>query len=104
MDNSSNQRRNVMPITKVDGQDKGEIFIYALSTCIWCRKAKQFFDDNKIAYSFVYMDKLEGEEKDEMKKQHKDWNPSCSYPTIVINNGSCVVGFDEEAIRKELNL
>ena len=93
-----------MPITKVDGQDKGEIFIYALSTCIWCRKAKQFFDDNKIAYSFVFMDKLEGEEKDVMKKQHKDWNPSCSYPTIVINNGSCVVGFDEEAIRKELKL
>ena len=93
-----------MPITKVDGQNKGEIFIYALSTCIWCRKAKQFFDENKIAYSFVFMDQLEGDEKAEMKKQHKDWNPSCSYPTIVINNGACVVGFDEEAIRKELNL
>jgi glutaredoxin-like protein NrdH len=89
-------------IKKVKGDDRGEIFLYALSTCIWCRKTKTFLDDNKIAYSYVFMDELDGDERSTMREQLKKWNPDCSYPTLVVNNNKCIVGFDTEAILKEL--
>jgi glutaredoxin-like protein NrdH len=91
-----------MAITKVEGEDKGEIFLFALSTCIWCRKTKKFLDEKNIAYSFVFMDELDADEKEKMREQLKQWNSACSYPTIVFNNKKCVVGFDEAAIIKEL--
>jgi hypothetical protein len=32
----------------------------------------------------------------------KSWNPQCSFPTIVFNNSSCIVGFDEQRIKEVL--
>jgi len=30
-----------MAMTHVDGKNKGKIMLYALSTCVWCKKTKQ---------------------------------------------------------------
>ncbi len=89
-------------IKKVPGDDEGELFLFALSTCIWCRKTKAFLDENNIAYSYVFMDELDGKDREEMREKLKGWNKDCSYPTLVINNSKCVVGFDTDAILKEL--
>ncbi|MEW6621864.1 MAG: glutaredoxin domain-containing protein [Bacillota bacterium] len=40
-----------------------KVFLYALSTCYYCRQAKKFLDDNKVAYDFVNVDLTEGDEK-----------------------------------------
>ena len=92
-----------MAITKVEGKNKGELLLFALSTCIWCRKTREFLNEMGVEYSYVYMDLLEDDEKEDMRGQLKKWNPDCSYPTLVVNGSSCVVGFDEEAIKKELS-
>ncbi|HEY1406799.1 MAG TPA: glutaredoxin family protein [Spirochaetota bacterium] len=92
----------MIEIKKVEGEERGELFLYALSTCIWCKKTKAFLDEKKIAYSYVFMDELESSDRDEMKAKLKKWNPDCSYPTLVINNSTCVVGFDSDAILREL--
>ena len=86
---------------KVEGRDAGNFFLYALSTCIWCRKTKAFLQESGIAYSYVFVDELEGEEKEKVREDIKKWNPSCSYPTLIVNNEKCIVGFDKEAIEKE---
>jgi len=86
---------------KVEGRDAGEFFLYALSTCIWCRKTKAFLEESGISYSYIFVDELEGEDKVAIKDEIKKWNPSCSYPTLVVNNEKCIVGFDAEAIKKE---
>ena len=86
---------------KVEGEKRGEIKLYALSTCIWCRKTRQLLDDHAVEYNYVYVDELAGEEKTVVKDELKQWNPECSYPTVVIN-GKCIVGFDEDEILTEL--
>lgn len=91
-----------MSATLVKGENRGELFLFALSTCIWCKKTKKFLDENNIEYSYVFMDDLDGSEKEEMREKLQKWNTDCSYPTLVINNKKCVVGYDEEAILKEL--
>jgi len=92
----------MMNTIKVEGTDKGHVLLLGLSTCIWCKKAKEFLESNNVQFEYVYVDLLESEEKDKVKETLKKWNPACSYPTLVLNNSSCVVGFDEEKIKLEL--
>ena len=37
-----------------------EVFLYALSTCPWCRKAKQWFTEMNVPFQFVDVDLLQG--------------------------------------------
>lgn len=87
-------------IKRVEGRDRGRIMVYALSTCMWCRKAKNLLDRLGVAYSFVDVDLLDAADKEAVKAEVKRWNPSCSYPTIVIGEARCIAGFDEAEIRQ----
>jgi len=89
-------------MTHIKGTDKGPVKLYAISTCVWCKKTKQLLDKLHVAYDFIYTDLLEGEEKKEVMKEIEKWNPRCSFPTIVINQ-QCIVGFKENEIREKLN-
>ncbi|MCX8173619.1 MAG: glutaredoxin family protein [Thermoplasmata archaeon] len=93
-----------MNFTKVPGRNRGKVLIYALSTCGWCKKTKQFLKDNGIEYSYVDVDLLQGDERDKIVKEVERWNPSLSFPTIVINDSLCVVGFDERKLRETLKI
>lgn len=86
-------------LTHVEGANVGSVVLYALSTCIWCKKTKALLDELKIAYSFAFVDLLESEENSIARKELEQWNPRCSFPTLVINNEACIVGFDDEKIR-----
>jgi glutaredoxin-like protein NrdH len=83
----------------VKGRVQGEIVIYALSTCMWCRMTKSLLKEIGVAYSYVDVDTLEGGEKDQAKAAIKRWNPSGSYPTIVIDDREAISGYDEAELR-----
>ncbi|MEF8879790.1 MAG: glutaredoxin family protein [Candidatus Thermoplasmatota archaeon] len=85
----------------VEGEDKGKIMLYALSTCVWCRRTKNLLDDLGVKYSYIYVDKLDGEEKESVKEEIKKHNSKFSFPTLVID-GETVVGFKEDKIRDKL--
>ena len=89
--------------THVDGEDKGPIRLYALSTCIWCRKTKKLLDKMKVAYDFVYTDLLDSDERHEVLDEVEKWNPRVSFPTVVIKEKTAVVGFKEDKIRKAID-
>jgi glutaredoxin len=93
-----------MKLEHEDGENKGKIVLYALSTCGWCRKTKDLLKKIGVEYSYVYVDLLEGEDRDEAMKQVAKWNPRRSYPTIVINDEVCVSGYKEDEIKKVLKL
>jgi glutaredoxin len=93
-----------MNINHVEGKNVGKIFIYTLSTCIWCKKTKQALADMKIAYDYVELDKHEGAEEDMLLEELKKFNPNCSFPTTVINDTKAVIGFQPDKIAKELGL
>jgi glutaredoxin-like protein NrdH len=93
-----------MNIVHVKGKNAGKIVLYTLSTCGWCKKTKEFLRRLGLAYDYVETDLLMGKEKDNIIKEVKKWNPVCSFPTIVINNQYCIVGFNEEKIKEALKL
>ena len=93
-----------MKIVHVEGKDKGKVMIYALSTCIWCRKTKQLFKDQGIAFDYCDVDLEQGKDREEAKSNILKWNPSISFPTVVINNKDAVLGYEPDEIKEKLGL
>ena len=93
-----------MEIERVKGENKGKIMLYALSTCGWCRKTKELLTKLGVEFDFIYVDYLEGNDKDNTMEEIKKWNPRCSFPTLVINDQKCIVGYKEDKIKEALGL
>jgi glutaredoxin-like protein NrdH len=89
-----------MTIQHIAGKNKGKIILYALSTCGWCKKTRALLESLGVEYDYEYVDLLEGEERSKSMNMVNKWNPSSSFPTIVINDQLCITGFDEDAIRE----
>ena len=93
-----------MDVKHVDGEKKSDLVLYALSTCVWCKKTKSFLSDLHVAYDYVNVDELAGHEREQAIAELQGWNPKCSFPSLIVNSGTCVVGYDEEKIREALGL
>lgn len=91
-------------IEHVNGESKGKIMLYALSTCGWCRKTKELLGNLGVEYSYVYVDLLEDDDQLNTMDEVKHWNPKCSFPTLVINEKTCIVGFKEDKIVEALKI
>jgi glutaredoxin len=78
------------------------IRLYALSTCGWCRKTKQLLEELGVEYDRVDVDLLEGETREEAVTEVKRWNSSASFPTIVIDDETAIVGYEAEKIKGTL--
>jgi glutaredoxin len=83
----------------VEGKDKGDVQLYALSTCVWCKMTKALLENLDIGFDYVYVDQLEGEEKEKALDEVKRWNPRCSFPSLVVNGKTCIVGYKEDEIK-----
>jgi glutaredoxin-like protein NrdH len=81
-----------------------KVMLYALSTCGWCKKTRRFLDDHNVTYDYVYVDLLEGEEKDQVLDEVRKWNPRCSFPTVVVDDSEVVAGFKEDRLQEVLGL
>ncbi len=91
-----------MKTEHVSGKEVGNVMLYALSTCGWCRKTRQLLSDIGVAYDYIYVDLLSGKDREEAMNAVKKWNPECSFPTLVINENKCIVGFKEDEIKQSL--
>ncbi|KPJ72076.1 glutaredoxin [candidate division TA06 bacterium DG_78] len=91
-----------MDIKHVEGKNRGNIILYALSTCVWCKKTKRLLNDLGVDYSYIDVDLLQGEEQEKIRQEVTRWNPSCSFPTLVINSEKCIVGYKENEIKEVL--
>jgi glutaredoxin-like protein NrdH len=87
---------------QVRGDDAGRIMLYSLSTCAWCKKTKRFLNDLGVGYAYVDVDSLPDDERKYVEGEVRRWNPRGSFPTIVVDERECIVGFDENKIRRVL--
>ncbi len=88
---------------QVEGARKDHALkLYAISTCGWCRKARNFLDTNDIAYEFVYVDNLKGPDQAEVVEEAAKFNPGRTFPTLVIDGDDVVIGFKEETYREKV--
>jgi glutaredoxin-like protein NrdH len=91
-----------MNFEHVAGLDKGRITLYALSTCIWCKKTKELLSGLGVAFDYIYVDLLKGADRQETIDQVKRFNASISFPTLVIGESKCIIGFREKDIKEAL--
>jgi glutaredoxin-like protein NrdH len=91
-----------MDVIHVEGKNKGSVTLYALSTCVWCKKTKRLLNGLNIAYDYIDVDLLDADEKDRIKEIILKWNPSGSYPTIVIDGRESIIGYDPDKIQEVL--
>jgi len=93
-----------MDIKHVAGKNKGKVFVYALSTCGWCKKTKAFLNENGVEYSYVDVDLETGAERTKALDEVRRWNPNCSFPTVVLNDATCFVGFQPDKMKETLKI
>lgn len=80
-----------------------EVKIYSLSTCGHCKATKRLLNECEVAYDFVDVDILEGDERKAILEDVKQLNPKCSFPTIKIGS-KVIVGYKEDEIKEALGL
>ncbi|MFA5222681.1 MAG: glutaredoxin family protein [Methanoregula sp.] len=93
-----------MAIEHVDGKNRGKVMLYALSTCGWCAKTKDLLRQIGVEFDFEYVDLLDGKEQDDTITLVEKFNPSGSFPTLVINDKKAIIGFREQEIREALGV
>ena len=80
---------------------ENRVFLYALSTCGWCKKTKALLQELEVEYDFVDVDLAEGAERERVRAELGKVNPRRSFPTLLIGD-AVVVGFDPDKIKEAL--
>ncbi len=88
----------------VTGENRGDVTLFALSTCGWCQKTKGLLKDIGVEYKYIDVDHLRDDDRKEALEQIKVHNPKCSFPTMVINSDRCIIGFKEEETKEALRI
>jgi glutaredoxin len=93
-----------MEFFKVTGDRKQhKVVLFALSTCAWCKLTKQFLKDNEVEYSYLDIDLLNENEKEEVRQIIRDKGGPLSFPTTIIDDEIVITGFRKDKIKEALN-
>ena len=75
-----------------------KVVLFSTPTCSWCRRAKKYFRENRVAFREINIERDPEAARDIVRKTGQT-----GVPVIKIGN-SWIVGFDKERIAKELRL
>ena len=87
--------------TRCGGRYIGRVLLYALSTCLWCRRTRELLDGLRIPYECIYVDLLSGYERAELERELRQLSPRLTFPMVVIGD-KVITGYDLSAIRDAL--
>lgn len=94
-----------MNISKVAGKNnKHKVFLYALSTCVWCKMTKQYLTDNNIEYEYVDVDLCSEEDKQKIRATIQDKGGMLSYPTTIVDDKGLITGFRKDKLKEALEI
>ncbi len=71
------------------------VVVYALSTCPWCKRAKEWLTGQQVAFDLIEVDQLPDAESDAAADKAHELSGGHLYPVVVID-GTVVVGFRPE--------
>ncbi len=84
-------------------RNERKVKVFTISTCGWCKKVKNFLEENDVEYEYIDIDQVEGEEKKKVREELKKYNSKMSCPTLVIDEGEeIIIGFKKDEIREAL--
>ena len=79
-----------------------KVLLYAISTCAWCKKAKNFLKDNSIEYEYIDVDLCNDEDRERIREDILSRGRRPNYPTIIIDNKTIITGFHEDKVKEAL--
>ena len=75
-----------------------QVIIYTTPTCVYCKKAKAFFNEHNVVYSEKDVSNDQAAVDEMVQKSGQMGVP------VIDVDGSIVIGFDEEALRHAVHL
>ncbi len=95
-----------VPFEKHEGSWKEkDVIVLALSTCAFCKRGMEYLKDKDITFRYVYVDKLNPEEKKKISEEFKEkFGQRGLYPTIIVDDSDFQLGFIKKAWDKSLGL
>ncbi len=75
--------------------------VYALSTCPWCKKVKNFLDNKNVEYDCIDVDLAQGEEQRKALEEVEKLTGSKSFPVTVIGE-QIIRGYKEDELEEAL--
>jgi len=92
-------------IVKVNGKKRShKVFMYAISTCVWCKRTKQFLKDNNVEFEYVDIDLCSDEDQEKIEEDITKRGGELIYPTIIVDDKILVTGYKLDKISEALNL
>lgn len=92
-----------MKTEHVNGKGGHTVMLYALSTCVWCRRTKALLEELGVAYDYAYVDLVPQEERNAALAEVGAYNRSGNFPTVVVDGDRVIVGFKEQELREALS-
>jgi glutaredoxin len=74
-------------------------FLYGLSTCVWCAKARAWLEQNAASFDLVYVDLLDAKEKNKIVDELSNETDNVGFP-IVFFGDEIVVGYQPEEYKR----
>ena len=94
-----------MRTVKVSGKNnKHKVLLYAISTCGWCKRAKNFLNDNNVEYKYVDIDLCNNEDKSAIRKDILNRGGVLAYPTVIVDEKTLLTGPSPDKLREVLEL
>lgn len=94
-----------MKTIKVPGRNKNHrVLLYAISTCGWCKRMKKFLKENDVHYEYVDVDLCTSDDRQKIKEDILNRGGRLSYPTLVIDDRVLITGYQEDEVRKNLDI
>lgn len=78
--------------------------MYAISTCAWCKRAKRFLRDHNIEYEYIDVDTCSREDREKIRSDILSRRGRLSYLTIIVDDTMLITGYNEDQIRKVLEI
>jgi glutaredoxin-like protein NrdH len=79
------------------------VFLYALSTCGWCRKTKDFLNEHEVEFEFVDVDLLSRRERHAAQADVLELSGGRLFPVVVVGE-TVVVGYNPKRLAELLEL
>ena len=78
-----------------------KVKMYTLSTCLWCKRTKSFFEERKIPFDCVDYDKADEPEQERIMAEMRKNGGGGSFPYVCID-GDVVQGYDPDEFERLL--
>jgi glutaredoxin-like protein NrdH len=93
-------------VTRVEGSGKqtAEIFLFALSTCMWCSLGKKWLREKGYRYSYLDVDRIPLKEKNRIKKELAQiTGEQPGFPFLIIDRKKWHSGYEPSIWEEMLN-